>query len=114
LDDADRRDAALELLSSNERKLVAWILQHGNAADSLEVGSLRDADEVDRLRLSALRLRNLVEKHTEALRRDRLAARTGRQDQSGTQVQTAELRLWICSEALALCRRRLRATAERN
>src|SRR6056297_1692407 len=114
LDDADRRDAALELLSSNERKLVAGILQRGNATDSLEVGSLRDADEVDRLRLSALRLRNLVEKHTEALRRDRLAARTGRQDQSDTQVETAELRLWICSEALALCRRRLRATAERN
>jgi hypothetical protein len=92
----NRKDSALALLSRTERDLVAGILHRSETADG--------AGDPDFLMLAQLRLRNIVEKHSESLKRARLAARS---DGPGNRVETVELQLWICSEALAVCRRHL-------
>lgn len=114
MDDHDRRDAALELLSSNERKLVAGILRRGAMMDSSEFDAPHDADEIAWVRMSQLRLRNMVEKHSEALKRARLSARSRDPGEPFNEAERIELQLWICSEALALCRRQLQALADRD
>lgn len=98
------KNEALELLSRNERELVARMLRRGNPADSSDIDAVGDSGDTAFLELAQLRLRNMVDKHSEALKRTRLAARSGI---SGNQVERAELQLWICSEALAVCRRQL-------
>lgn len=100
MDSDNRKNKALELLSRPERELVAGLLDRN--------GSAKSAGDADFLKLAQLRLRNIVEKYSEALKRARLAARSGG---SGNRVRSLELRLWICSEALAACRLRLHAAS---
>lgn len=97
---------ALELLSDAERELVCRILGNGVQVERSSGDPIDGLDDFDFLRVAQLRLRNIVEKHSEALKRARHAARSGR---AGHPVESIELQLWICSEALAACRRRLQA-----
>lgn len=92
------------MLSPAERELVSGIF-HPSDLSGLSAGDSSDDDEGTAfLQLAQLRLRNIVEKHSEALKRARLAARSGG---SGRQIETIEGQLWICTEALAICKQRL-------
>jgi len=100
--DENRYDDALELLAPAERELVARILFRKIRPVGNAIGA---AGDTEFLGLARLRLRNLVEKHSEALKRARLAARSDGRD---TQIPALAQRLWICSEALTICSELLR------
>ena len=107
----NRKDDALELLSRTERELVSGVLRHGDPRARPGRGPVNGFDDTAFMRLAQLRLRNIVEKHSEALKRARRATGSGG---IGDDVATLELQLWICSEALEVCRRRLQSTGERD
>jgi len=107
LADHTSNDVALDLLSRPERELVSRVLQAGNPVASGAGESISRPDDIDFLRLAQLRLRNIVEKHSEGLKRARLSARAGEPD---NHLASIELRLRICSEALSVCRQRLKSS----
>lgn len=108
LADAYSRNEALDLLSRNERELVATILASAVSESCDHAGN---DDDRAFLELARLRLRNIVEKHSEALKRARLAARA---DPAGQPIEAIEKKLRVCREALEICRQRLENSAARD
>ncbi|HKL51942.1 MAG TPA: hypothetical protein VJ908_12315 [Wenzhouxiangellaceae bacterium] len=87
----------LEVLPAPERKLVAAIADSANGA-------------YDRafVELARLRLRNMVEKYSEALKRARLGLRSAPADHRDvTEIEQLEMKLHLCRGALEACNHKL-------
>lgn len=94
------KSATLALLSQSERSLVEAIMN-----------SVTDLDDPAFTRLAGLRMRNIVEKYSEELKRARLAARSGNPDGA---IGVLKDKLSICREALQICNSRLSDGADQD
>lgn len=87
----------LEVLPAPERELVAAIRD-----------SSGDATDRPFLELARLRLRNMVEKYSEALKRARLGMRSASADHRDAAVMDRlEIKLRLCRDALEACNHKL-------